>query len=103
MIDMTGVESGDIAVYDTQTTRAQNLLQVQLGHLEYAPEIGIDLDYFLTENINFQTESFIAYVTENLASHGISVSLIQKTIGNLSTFLGINLSPAETSTGFVAE
>lgn len=104
MIDIVGFSTNpDIGmqVFDTQTQRAANILSVQLGALEYAQDLGIDLRYFLTENIKFQDESFKGYLVQVLAARGINVSSIETVIKALDTDYNINLTPAENTTGLI--
>jgi len=102
MIDIISFTSSGMQVYDTETERAANILSVQLGSLEYWPEGGIDLRYFLTEPIQFQDESFRAYLIQILASWGINVANLRTNIDSLFSNYIINLSPRENSTGMVA-
>ena len=102
MIDIVGFTSKGMQVMDTQTKKAANILSVQLGALEYAPDLGIDLRYFLTEKIQFQDDSFKAYLVQSLAARGINVSSIVQVIDALDSNFNINLSPEENSTGMIA-
>ena len=103
MTDIVSTESGlDLGTYDTQTMKAANVLSVQLGALTYAPGIGIDLAYFLSEDFKFQNDSFKAYLVEVLANQGINVSSVIETVQALYHGYTFNLSPEETSTGMVA-
>lgn len=103
MIDIVSAEQGlDIGLYDTQTTKAANILSVQIGALEYAPLIGIDLNYFLSEDFQFQNESFKSYLIQVLANNGINVKSLTESIGALSTQLGFNLSAEENGTELIA-
>lgn len=102
MIDISVADSSGLEVVDTQVYRASNCLAIQVGSLEYAPEFGIDLRYFLTEGFRFQNESFKGYLVERLASRGINVASIVDTIENLFTQYTFNVSPEETSTAMVA-
>ena len=102
MIDLIAYSSGDVGTYDTQTTKAANILSVQLGSLEYAQTLGIDLEFFLTENFKFQNESFKAYLVEVLANNGINVAEIIDQVEALSSNYIFNISPEETSTGLIA-
>lgn len=84
MIDIISLNEGvDIGVLSTQTSRAGNILSVQLGSLEYAQDLGIDLEYFLSEDFEFQNESFKAYLVQVLASSGINVASVVDTVENL--------------------
>lgn len=102
MIDITTSDSDGMATYNTQTHRAANLLQVQIGALEYAPNIGIDLKYFLADDLKFQNESFQAYLIQNLAEKSINVANVFETVESLSSTYIFNLTPDETSTGMIA-
>jgi hypothetical protein len=103
MIDIVSTEAGlDMGTYDTQTEKAANILSVQLGSLEYAQDLGIDLRYFLSEDFKFQNESFQGYLVEVLANNGINVGSVVELVDSLSSQYTINLTPEETSTGFVA-
>jgi len=102
MIDIVGFTSKGMQVMDTQTQKAANILSVQLGALEYAPDLGIDLRYFLTEKIQFQDDSFKAYLVQSLAARGINVSSIVQVMNALDSNFNLNLSPEENSTGMIA-
>lgn len=102
MIDIVGFDSKGMQVYDTQTERAANILGIQLESLEYWPEGGIDLEYFLAENIKFQNDSFKAYLIQILATWGINVASLSEVLEDLESQYIINLSPQENSTGMVA-
>jgi len=103
MIDIISADDGeDLGVLDTQTTKAANVLSVQLAALEYAPELGIDLRYFLREDFRFQNASFKAYLIEVLANNGINVASVADTVDNLFRQYTFELSPEETSTSLVA-
>lgn len=103
MIDIVDFENGqDIGIYDTQVEKAKNVLSVQLRALEYAPDVGIDLRYFLTEDFKFQNESFKAYCVERLANSGINVASVFTEINALAEKYTFNISPEEVSTGLVA-
>lgn len=101
MIDIVDFNSSGMQVYDTQTQQAANILSVQLGALEYAQDLGIDLRYFLDERIQFQDESFKGYLIQALAQRGINVASLTDLQQDLLEQYNINLSPQENSTGMV--
>lgn len=101
MTDIVSV-GGDIGLYDTQTQKAANILSVQLGALEYAQDLGIDLAYFLSEDFKFQNQSFKAYLIQVLANRGINVASVVETLETLFAEYTFNLVPEETSTGMLA-
>lgn len=104
MIDIAVQEQAglDLGAYDTQNFRAANLLSVQLGSLEYEPDFGIDLKYFLSEDFKIQNDSFKAYLVEALANRAINVASIIDEKGLLSSIYNFNLTPEEQSTGMIA-
>lgn len=103
MIDIMYLEDGkDLGTADTQTSRAANILSIQLGSLEYWPQGGIDLDYFLSESFQFQVESFKAYLIETLANNGINVASVVQADQALLTQFIFDLAPEENSTGLIA-
>ena len=102
MIDISDVSSDGLEVFDSLTPRATNILSVQLGALEYASELGIDLRYFLDEALKFENESFKSYLVQVLANNGINVSTVEEELQSLYNELTFNISPEENSTGMVA-
>ena len=66
----------DLVLYEAQTSKAANVLSVQLGALEYAPTFGIDLRFFINPDFQFQNESFKAYLIQRLAEHNINVAQV---------------------------
>lgn len=104
MIDIVGIGSGpggDIRTYNTQTAKAANVLQVQLGALEYAKELGIDLKYFLSEDFQFQNDSFKAHLIERLSANNINVTGVSELIETLFSEYTFNIGN-EQNTGLVA-
>ena len=101
MIDITSIGT-DLGLYDTQTERAKNILSVQVGSLEYAQDLGIDLKYFLSEDFRFQNESFKAYLIQTLANYSINVASLRESVEDLYNQYTFNLVPAETNSGLVA-
>lgn len=101
MKDITSIGT-DLGLYDTQTERAKNILSVQIGDLEYAQTLGIDLKYFLSEDFRFQNESFKAYLIQTLANYSINVASLIEAVNALSNKYTFNLTPAETDGGMVA-
>lgn len=102
MIDISSATSTGLGTFDTQTTKAANILSVQLGALEYAQDLGIDLEYFLSEEFRFQNASFQAYLIEVLANNGINVASLLDSEEDLFTNYIFNLQPAESGGGLIA-
>lgn len=103
MIDIVSNGPGlDMGVFDTQATKAANILSVQLGALQYAQDLGIDLAYFLDEDFQFQNESFKAHLIQTLANSSINVADVITTVDHLFQRYIFNLTPGESGTGLVA-
>ena len=103
MIDIVSTTTGlDLGVADSQAPKASNIFSVQVGSLLYAPDLGIDLKYFLSEEFRFQNESFKAYLIEVLANNSINVASLIDTVENLSSRYTFNLTPAESEDSLVA-
>ena len=101
MIDIVGV-GDDLNLADTENFRAANILSVQLGGLEYQPLMGIDLDYFLAEEVQFQTESFKSYCIEVLANFGVNVAQVTQVDNTLFSEFNFELVPKENTTALIA-
>lgn len=102
MIDISGVGLHDLNVANTQVPKAGNALMVQIGSLEYLPDWGIDLNYFLDENVRYQNSAFITYLVQRLAELSINVASANETLNRLFADLDIAINPEETSTALVA-
>lgn len=103
MIDIVTTETGqDMGVLDTQVPKAQNILSVQLGSLEYAQDFGIDLRYFLSEDFKFQNESFKSYLIQVLSTNGINVAEVTEVFESLFGEYTFKITPPEQSGGLVA-
>jgi hypothetical protein len=101
MIDIVGANNVDLQVADTDTTKAQNVLSTQLGQLEYLPDFGVDLSFFLDPNFEYQNESFVAYCIERLAQASINVTQVQEEVEALLTRLTFSVSSRQTTTNLV--
>ena len=75
MIDIVGI-GDDLRMYNAQSPKAANVLSVQLGNLEYAPDFGIDLEFFIQEGFQFQNDSFKAYLIQRLTEHRVNVNSV---------------------------
>ncbi len=101
MIDIVGFTE-DLGMADTQVKKGENILSVQLGALSYAPDFGIDLKYFLSEDFKFENTSFQSYLIQVLANNGINVASLTDTVNNLFEEYNFKLTPPETSGSLIA-
>ena len=103
MLDIVEIQDGkDLGVADTAVTKAANVLSIQLGSLEYAPDFGVDLRFFLTSNLQFQNDSFKAYLVDRLTHSQVNVSDVRETLEALFSrytfFVG---DASESMRGFI--
>ncbi len=101
MKDITGISDGDLTVIDALTPKAANVLQVQVGDLEYAPEFGIDLEFFLDPAFQFQNESFKAYLIQRLSEHHVNVNQVLETLSRFVSNLTFEVGEPESSGGLI--
>lgn len=103
MTDIFSIEEGkDLNIQDTIVPKAANLLSVQLGALEYAPEFGIDLDYFLNNPVAFQNDSFMAYLVQRMSENMIDVTSALSIIEKFMTRFDFSVNAVdENSEGFI--
>lgn len=80
MKDVIYAESGaDLGVANSVIPKAANILSVQIGSLDYAPEFGVDKRYFLETPVLFQNESLKAHFVERLSFYQINVGQVVET------------------------
>ena len=96
MIDIAEITT-DIKFYDSSVKKAENVLSTQLGTLDYAPDFGIDMNFFLSERFRFQNEAFRAYLIKRLAEHSINVSEVTTQVNSLYEQNTINLAADNNS------
>lgn len=101
MIDITSISGGDLNLRDTQVPKSANVLQVQIGDLEYLPTFGIDLDFFLDPELNFQNESFKSYLIQRLSESHVNVNQVLESLQKLFLQYTFVVGDAESSGGFI--
>jgi hypothetical protein len=94
--------SNDLGILDNDAPRAKNILSTQINTLFYAPDLGIDLKYFLSEDFRFQTDSFKAYLIERLSNYSINVASVDDEAFDLFREFKFNLTPSETDGSLVS-
>jgi len=103
MIDIVSANDGqDFGILDTQAPRAANILSVQFGSLEYALDLGVDLNFFLSSDFNFENESFEAYLITLLANRGINVTEVLKQGESLTQNYVFRIRPEQNDTALIA-
>jgi hypothetical protein len=102
MIDIIDVTDGqDLGMLNSAIKRAENLLAVQLGDLEYAEDWGVDLNFFLSEDYAFQNESFKSYLLQRMAEESIDVSSVSELVTTFYNKLIFELSEVNDSDSLI--
>lgn len=100
MIDIVGVHDGsDLNLYDAQSPKGANVLSVQLGSLEYLPEFGVDLKFFIQEDFQIQNESFKSYLIQRLTESNVNVNAVIEVVESLIRRLTFVVGDTERETG----
>lgn len=102
MIDIISANNSGLGVYDSQSPRAANILSVQVQSLEYEQDLGIDLQYFLSEDFSFQNSAFKSYLIEVLVNRGINVTSVVEVIEKLYSNLTFNIKAQDATGGLVS-
>jgi hypothetical protein len=98
MKDITSIGT-DLTVLNSQANKAANVLSIQIGELEYAPTFGIDLRFFLDENLQFQNESFKSYLIQRLAEHHINVNQVLEALETFYQQFTFTVGESESISG----
>lgn len=101
MIDIISADNLGLGLLDTDVEKARNVLNVQLGSLEYEPDFGVDLEFFLDPNFEYQNASFEAYLVERLAQSSINVTSVINVVQALTTKLTLAVNSRQTETNLV--
>ena len=101
MIDIVGADSGGMRLLDTDVEKAKNILATQLGSLEYLPDLGVDLEFFLDPDFEYQNESFKAYLVEVLARQSINVTQVVEVVEALYSRMIFSVQSRQTDTSLV--
>lgn len=96
------IEGEDITLFDSVVSKAGNVIAIQLGDLEYAPDFGIDKRFFLQSEFQIQTESFQAYVVQRLSESQVNVSEVLGSVEALmNRYIYIVGDIKDSSGGFI--
>lgn len=101
MIDITSISNGDITLIDTQVYKAKNVLQCQLGSLEYAKDFGIDLEFFLDPDLQFQNDSFKAYLIQRLSESHVNVNEVLESLEDFILKFIFSVGESQSTGGFI--
>ncbi len=98
--DIVAVTDGaDLQVAQSEAPRAANILSTQVGELEYAPNLGIDLRYFLESEFRIQNASFKAYLVQSLLEQRVNVINVVEAIESLYARYTFGVGTSEQNDG----
>ncbi len=98
--DIVSFPSGaDLQVAQSEAPRAGNILSTQLGSLEYAPNMGIDLKYFLESEFRIQNASFKAYLVQSLLEQRVNVINVIDVVESLFATYTFGVGSSEQTDG----
>lgn len=94
--DITSFDGSDMGVAQSEAPRAGNILGTQIGSLEYAQDMGIDLAFFLETEFRVQNASFKAYLVQRLLEQRVNVVNVVDVIEAISSTynFGVGVSSA---------
>lgn len=101
-LDIVSTDGADLSLARTDVSRAANVLSIQVGSLEYAPEFGIDLKFFLGSDYQLQNESFKAYCVERLLAHRVNVVNAIEVLNRLYSSITFLVGDNDTGTELIA-
>lgn len=102
MIDIAQITDGeDLDLRDSVVMKAGNVLSIQLGKLEYAPDFGVDYAYFLEAEFAIQNESFKAYLVQRLAESQVNVEQVRTTVQALFEEGEFDIAKSFQTTGLI--
>lgn len=99
--DITSLTGSDLKVEQSEAPRAANILSTQLGTLEYAPAMGVDIKYFLESEFRIQNESFNAYLVQRLLEQQVNVIEVVDLIAALSSTYTFQIGSSENTGGLI--
>lgn len=100
--DIVTLEGIDLGIAQSEAPRAANILQTQLGDLSFAPDLGVDLRYFLQSEFRIQNASFKAYLVQRLLEQKINVVNVISTISSLYETYTVGVGASEESEGLIS-
>lgn len=100
--DIVALEGSDLGVSQSEAERAGNILATQIGTLEYAPEMGIDLKYFLESEFRIQNASFKAYLVQRLLEQRVNVINVISVINKLSSEYTFQIGSSDKTGSLIA-
>lgn len=103
IVEFVNPNTGDLGMAITEVSKAGNVVSTQLQSLEYAPNFGVDLKYFLTSEFRFPNASFKSYLIQRLTESQITVTSVIEVVENLFRELSFTVGDSDSDIGgFIA-
>ena len=97
MLDIINIVDGDdLHIQHNIAMKAGNIISTQLGSLDFRPDFGSDLKYFLQEDLKFQSESFKSYLVGRLSEYSIQVNDTRTIIEQFTNRFLLSVGQIET-------
>lgn len=80
---------------NTDVFKAENILNIQIGSLYYAQDLGIDLARFVNSDVNIQPETFRAYTIQELTRQGVQLQTVITAFENFMSTITYTASEPE--------
>ncbi|MDR0676045.1 MAG: hypothetical protein LBF97_03275 [Elusimicrobiota bacterium] len=81
MLDLTGeLKNNDLELKNATVYRVKNLFDIQQGDLIYLQDWGVDLNYWILDDLKFQDMTFIAYLQSRCIDYAIQIENIETVI-----------------------
>lgn len=78
-------KNGDLQMSNTDVFKAENILNIEVTTLYYAPGLGIDLGRFIDPGVQIQPETFKAYTIQQLTQQGVELESVSTAVNNFMT------------------
>lgn len=88
-------KNGFLQMSNTDVFKAENILNIQIGSLYYAQDLGIDLARFVNSDVNIQPETFRAYTIQELTRQGVQLQTVITAFENFMSTITYTASEPE--------
>lgn len=103
MLDaLTPIQGKDLPVLDSIAPKAGNVVNIQLGSLDFSPNFGVDLKYFITDEFQFQATSFKAYLVQRLTQHQVNVAQVVSILDGFTQKNTFTVGEIQSATGGIS-
>ena len=91
MIDVKSFGSDSAKDTKNDKYKALNLLAVQLREKNYAPDFGIDLDFFINSDYEITPKTFTTHILKRLSDYAVAVDRVENVVDDFILSAKINI------------